>query len=135
MRLEETTAPPSSTAGTARAHADLRAHIAQGGHRSAAALAEGEILARNHARRAQLAAQHGMHPIMRAGGRHRAIKGQHQHRIHPGGGKPLGALVQVERRKGADPGAKNSTGCGSKVATIAGRPVSRAQRTASPTTA
>jgi hypothetical protein len=116
-------------------HADLGAQRGEGGDIALAALAEGEVGAGDDARRADGVAQHGVHPIMRRGGGEVAGEVEDQHGIGPGGAKSSCRWSSVVRRKGAASGAKMATGCGSKVATMAGRPSALAQRIASPTTA
>ena len=54
------------------------------------------------ARRADLAAQHFVHPILRAGRGHGGIKVEHQHGVRPSSGEPFLPLIergQAKRRR------------------------------------
>ena len=101
-----------------------------------AALAEGEIVAGDDARRADLLGQQLGDEILGAGRGQRARRSRtpasrrrRRGRTAPRAGRG------VVRRNGGTSGLKKRTGCGSKVATITGRRSWKPRATARPTTA
>jgi hypothetical protein len=99
----------------------LRSFLGQDRDVAAAALAEGEVLARDHPARADVPREQLADERFGRGGGELGVEMEHQHRVGPAAANSSSRWSSVVSRNHGTWGAKWRTGCGSKVATIAGR--------------
>ena len=125
IRPEEMRSPSSSTAPTVSATMPWLAPSSRSVHIAAPALAEGEVLAGYHARRAERSASNSTQSPRHGRAGELGAKFEHQHRISPGMVEHPLPLVSVVRRNGGVSGLKMAHRVRSKVATMTRRPRAR----------